>query len=318
MCSSDLGSQLLAATVALRNVNVAPLAPTLVSPVGNSYVDRNAPVVLSWSPNDPNRDDTQSRYALQYRPVGTTAWTASNVFTATPQATIPAGLAAGQYEWQVRTYDSSGLVGPYSASGFFQAATLPAAPTITSPAVDATVGSSVTVVWTSDNQERWQLRRVADDGVGAPDPTVVYYDSGQVSNVTTRQRAVALPVNGRPEHLQVRVSYLGLWSAWASVRVVVDYIRPRVPTVTLTADAATGSLLVAITNLASQSGQPAAASNEVWMRRAGRPETAIRLAVGLAPSTAWRWWTPASGVAYETQVITTGANTATAATAWTP
>lgn len=140
-------------TVVLRAANIAPNAPTLRSPVGGVAIDRAVTQRFTWTPSDPDAFDTQSKYDLRYRLVGAATYT--TVTSTTPNAFhdfAPGTLLAGDHEWNARTDDSQGVVGPYSASGFFTAADMPPGPTITAPINNGTVSADPTLV-------QWATRR---------------------------------------------------------------------------------------------------------------------------------------------------------------
>jgi hypothetical protein len=230
--------------------NSAPTAATLLSPVGGTSVDRTA-VDLRWDFNDPDAGDYQSKADIRYRIVGAGSWTTvSNAATTNENYLIPSSLTAGDYEWQVFTYDATGTSGVWSASGFFTAANVPSPPTITSHAVDATIPTSNdSLVWSGAGSST-QARRVADDGAGNPNTAVVYEDSGIVTPGTL-DWPFSFPVNNRTEHLQVRRMVSGLWSSYASVRVLVSYTPPATPSLEVTVyevDGRDAALLVTITN----------------------------------------------------------------------
>lgn len=203
--------------------NQPPSAPILLT---RGSLNRDAPNVLDWEHVDPDGDG-QSGYDLRYRLVGATPWTTVNGSTPNSYREFAAGtFAAGDYEWQVRTYDTSGLVGAWSWSGFFTAATPPAGPSITAPVNGATVGTAqVLLEWTGTGTS-WELRSVADAD-GTPDTATVLYTSGeqQVASVG-RSWMVPLPVNSRYEHVQVREKASGLFGPWSSVRILVSYTLP--------------------------------------------------------------------------------------------
>lgn len=229
-------------------LNVAPNAPTLVSPIGGTVIDRAITQRFSWTSSDPDAGDSQSKFDLQYRLVGAPSWTAVTGTTPNNFYDMPAAtLAAGDYEWQVRTYDALGVVGPYSASSFFTAATAPALPTITTPTSGSTVSNTVSFTWSAPAQTSYQIRKVADIA-GVADTATVYFDTAEVVDIAARSRTLTFPVNNRYEHLQVRIKNSGLWSTWASVRVLVSYTAPLVPTLVATPNDATGSIVIAITN----------------------------------------------------------------------
>jgi hypothetical protein len=220
----------------------------------------------------------------------------------------------GDYEWQVRTWDAQGLEGPWSSSDFFTAATPTGIPTITDPISGGTVDSDpYTVAWsTAEGQDAYQLRRVADNA-GAADETTIYYDTGQVNSATARSASVPFETNDRYEHIQLRVYLAGLWSAWASIRVLVSYTPPMAPTFTVDLDSASGSLLVDITNPEPTAGEPSVSYNDISIDDGTGFE---RRATFLATNSSWRYWTPISGRDYSgsikvTAVATNGTSTST-------
>lgn len=218
------------------SINRAPYAPSLTAPGENSTVNGDVQQRFSWSFADPDTGDSQSAYDLRYRPQGTTSWTVLSANTPNQFRDVAAGtFGVGSYEWQVRTYDAFGYAGPYSASSFFDVADTPPGPTITAPINGSTIPfSSGSVQWSTSEQDAFEVRRVADDGAGAPDETTVYYTSGVTESALTRSHALTFPENGRYEHVQVRTRYQTVWSPWSSVRILVDYSAPLVPSVTVT------------------------------------------------------------------------------------
>lgn len=230
--------------------NKAPNAPPIVGPKNNVVLDRTQQQVFDWDFSDPDAGDSQSQYQRQYRVAGGTTWTVEAAVTSTAtQRTDAANFwAAGDWEWQVRTADAQGVWGPFSASAFFTAADPPAAPSITDPANGATIASeSGQVVWSTPSQGSFQVRKVKDNA-GSPDATTIYYDSGEIVSTSARNHGLTFPVNDRTEHIQVRIKSSGLWSAWASVRVVVSYTPPAVPTFTLSPTPESGLIALTIDN----------------------------------------------------------------------
>lgn len=226
--------------------NVAPNAPTLTGPTNNAVVDRALTQRFSWTFSDPDSGDSQSKFDLQYR-IGAGAWT--TVSGTTPNNFYdfaPSSLAAGTYEWQVRTYDAQGVVGPWSASSFVTLANAPAAPAITAPVNGATIGAQTgTIAWSAPAQTSYQVRKVADNA-GNPDTNTIYYDTGEVVSATARDAALDFPVNNRYEHEQVRIKYGGLWSSWSSVRVQIAYTPPPQITTILTPEPLNGRVIVSL------------------------------------------------------------------------
>jgi len=244
---SNAGTEVFGASLFLADANAVPNAPTLTYPTGNVTIDRNVLLRFSWNFSDPDPGDTQSKYDIEYRIVGAGSWTTLTGVTAYSFHDSGAGtFAAGAWEWRLRTHDSLGAVGPYSASAFFTAGNVPAGPTVTAPTNGSTVSAaSTTLVWSSPTQEAYQVRKVAD-AAGVADTATVYFDTGVVEQASVRSHQLTFPVNSRNEHLQVRVRTSGLWSTWASTRVLVSFTPPGAPTLTVTPVSSTGSINVAI------------------------------------------------------------------------
>lgn len=285
--------------VALKMGNVAPTAPTLTSMASGGNIDRANTNRASHAFSDPNPGDSQSGFDLRVRLVGAPTWTTIHQDVPNQFYDFPGGyFAVGDYERQVRTYDALGAVGPYSSSGFFTATDAPTGPTITSPLNGSSVPAVEELVWSVSNQDAYQWRRLADDA-GSPDTATVYEDSGEITSSATRAAALAFPVNDRPEHLQLRVKYDGLWSPWSSVAVEVSYTPPPTPVVTISADATTASLLIQITNPIPGEGEPDTMFNEVYVDDGSGEE---RRVTALSTSTPWRYWTPVSGRDYANSI----------------
>lgn len=303
----------------VRDLNTAPNAPTLTNPIGSAVIDLTASNVFTWTFSDPDTGDTQSAYELRYRIVGAGSWTTTGMVTsAVSSRTIAAStFAAGDYEWQVLTYDAIGAVGPFSSSSFFTAASPPATPTITSPSSGATISSSTSsIVWSTPNQTSYQVRKVADSA-GSPDTATVYYDSGEVVDSAARTASLTFPTNSRFEHLQVRVKYSGLWSSWASVRVQVSYTAPATPTAVVTSNSPTGAVTIAATHPTPTGSQPTVTGFDLYRRTVGDTSTGIRVAANVAPTSSFVDWSVASGTAYEYRALDLGNNNTSTYSAWT-
>lgn len=283
--------QWVGVTVALAPGNNPPTAPSDLNP-DSATVDRTSAQVFSWTFNDPDAGDSQSAYELQYRLEGDSTWTTTGqVSSPTSQHEFAAlDFAAGDYEWQVRTWDAGGTEGPWSSSAFFTAATAPTPPSITDPANGSTVETDPhDVTWSTPNQDAYQLRRVADDA-GSPDETTVYFDTGTVSSASTRTRSVDFPDNNQFEHIQVRVHYDGLWSTWTSVRVEVSYTPPAEPTLTVTPDDPAGAISVQATHPTPSASEPSVESVDFYRRDTDDTGDGIRIAAEVAPSAVYTDW----------------------------
>lgn len=304
-------------SLSIKTANATPNAPTLVTPISATVIDKDVSNVFDWTFSDPDAGDSQSAYELQYRLVGAGSWTSTGqVTTTTTQRTITGGtLTAGNYEWQVRTWDALGAVGPFSSSAFFTAAATPATPTITSPTAGSTIASaSDTVDWSAPSQTSYQVRKVADSA-GSPDTGTVYYDSGEVVDALSRSAALTFPTNSRWEHIQVRIKASGLWSAWASVRVQVSYTPPATPTAVVTANTPSGAVTITATHPTPTGSQPTITAMDVY-RREGSSGEGFCVAADVAPGGSFIDYAVASGVAYQYRVEDTGDNGTSTFSAW--
>lgn len=288
--------------------NVAPNASLIGGPLGGIVLDLALPQRATWGFSDADVGDSQSAYDLQYRIVGAPTWTTVSATTANGYHDFAAGtFTADNFEWQVRTYDALGVVGPWTASSFFTAAVSPASLSITAPTSGATVAASATFTWVTPSQTNYQVRKVRDIG-GVPDTATIYYDSGDVVDVPTRSVTLTFPTNNRYEHLQVCIKDGGAWSAWVSIRVLASYIQPSPGTLVVTADDGAASLLITTTAAAVGVGEPTPVSIDIYIKVSGTSGYGDRLASGRAPTGEWTWHTPAHGITYEVRTLTTGDN----------
>ena len=287
--------------------NTAPNAPALVAPISSVVLDYAFTQRFSWNFSDPDAGDSQSAFDLQYR-VLAGAWTTISQTTPNNFYDMPAAtLTTASYEWQVRTYDSIGVVGPWSASSFFSAATAPSTLSITAPTSGATVGVLPTFTWSTPSQSSYELRRCRDLA-GAVDTSTVYWDSGEVIGVATRSASITMDTNNRYEWLQVRVKNAGLWSAWVGIRVLVSYVQPSPGLVSVTASDTLGCLIITTTAATVLGGEPTPISTDVYVRIAGTSGFGDRIAKAIFPTGSFNWWVPVSGVQYEVRSLTLADN----------
>lgn len=287
--------------VVLARANVAPNAPALVSPADGSILNRLADVPLTWTFSDPDTGDTQGDADIRYRVVGAPSWTTVSG-TSAQSYTITAGtLAVGDYEWQVRTYDQDGLVGPYSTSGFFTAADPPDPPVLVVPTEGQQVGATLLVEWTAAEQDAYRISRKSDNG-GAVGETV-YFTTPTITNPSARERFITFDVPDRTEHVVIEIQFDGIWSAPDSASVNVFFEPPATPTRTLTPikidpdDRSESAIQVDITNPTPVGDQQVTTSNEVWTAYPG--EEPIRIAKDVAVNGSWTYYTPPSGVDHD-------------------
>jgi hypothetical protein len=286
----------------------APNAASILSPTGSAIVDFAFIQRLSWIYSNADPTDTQSAFDIQYRVVGAGSWTTISASTPNNFYDLPAGtLTANNYEWQVRTYDAIGIVGPWCASSFFTASTAPADPAITTPTSGATVSANVTFTWSAPAQTDYQVRKVRDVG-GTPDTTTIYYDSGDVISSSIRSVILLMPTNNRYEHLQVRIKNAGSWSNWVSVRVLASYIQPSPGTLAIVVDDPNAAITITTTAAAVGGGEPTPIYIEIFIKEVGAAGYGDCYSPKIAPTGVWIWHAPAHGIPYEIRSLTTGDN----------
>lgn len=298
---------------ALDNLSVqslwsAPFPPTLVAPAYNGSIETTQAYTFRWTFNDEDPGDYQTWANLRYRLVGDYEWTTLNgvsPYSEVTPGTDPQWTAAadtfpvGDYEWQVQTSDRTSRWSGWSATGRFTSSAVGALPVITAPADSATITTSeVTLTWTVDDQDAYQVRVLADAS-GAPNEDVNLWDTGEVAAGATRSQVVPLPTNFFTQHIQVRVKKgSGLWTGWSSVRVSTNFAQPTAPVVSAAPDG------VAIdVSYRNPSGGNAVARNDIYVTEDGVER---RVATGLAPTDnavhTWTYQTPMSGVDYSGQI----------------
>jgi hypothetical protein len=291
-------------------LNQPPNAPNLAN---RTNFDATQSAVFSWTYSDPDPSDNQSAYQLQIidAATGTTVYNTGKVASTTSSHTLPAGTLMNnkQYQWRVKTWDSSDTEGPYSSLATFYTSAKPTV-TITSPVTDgSTVDTSIlTVEWSmsdpeSKGQSAYQVK-ITDNA------DVVLWDSGKVTDANARSRTLGYTLANNTSY-KVKVT---VWDAdgVASTEMVrtftTSFTPPATPTITLTGDSASGKISVTITNPTPAAGEPTVTSNDLYRRKSG--ETAwTRIATGIPVNGSYNDYAVASGVTYEYKVTAYGDNT---------
>lgn len=289
--------------------NQAPFAPTLISPVGGETKDRTQTIVFNWKHNDAGE---QSKADFRWRQQGQTTW---NLITNTTNQQLLAVAAStfpvGTIEWNVRTFDDKGLVGPYSANAVFVSAAPSGAPLITAPTNGSTITASrVTVSWSAAGQTDYELQLVLN--------SVVVWTEQLTNTVITTEIPYDLE-NEKSYTIFLRVKTTdsaGLWSPWASTLILVTFTPPIPPLVTFDVNNNDGAIILYILNYENGGGEPNILKNDVYRRVYGkvspREEGAtagfIRIAAEVDKNGSYVDYTPMSGLEYEYIVRGFGVN----------
>lgn len=228
--------------------NTAPNAPTGLNRVNFDAADA---ADFTWSFSDPDSGNTQSAYQLLISRVsdGVTVKDTGKMASTTSKYTLPATSLTNpnQYQWQVRTWDQSDAVGPYSSLASFYTSAKPTV-SITDPAADGAIvsTSSLTVQWSisdpeSEGQSAYQVKL-------ASSADAVLWDTGKVSDTGARSRTIGYTLANSTSY-KVKIT---VWDAKdvKSVETVrtftVSFTPPYAPTVSTAANS--GYLAVTINN----------------------------------------------------------------------
>jgi len=294
-------------------LNKPPHAPTLIAPVDQTISTTQANR-FTVGFNDPDAGDSLSALRIWARPEGAAEWAVDTgwITTPTPAHGFPAGtFTEGDWEWQAATKDTQGVEGPRSPSAFFTADVPPPGPTITAPANGATVPlSTETVVWSTPDQDAYQIQFLDEDGA-------VAYDTGQVDSVTARSRTLDFPDNQVTRTIRLRVLFEGLWSPWSTITVHVSYTQPPVPVVTVDDMTTPGAIRVQASHPDPADDQPAVEYIDIYRRETQDTGPGIRRATMLLPTATFADWFVASGVDYAYRVCAFGTNGTSSWSDWT-
>lgn len=240
-----------------------PGAPTDLSPVG---VAPTGVVSLSWS-HTAIDSSAQTSARVRYRRSGATDWVTVSVSDGS--MSTQAGLAAGAWEWQVRTWGAyqpgqeSGA-SPWSALASLTVADVPGV-AIQSPADGTVYTPTVTPGWTFF-QTQGSVQVAAE--VVLVDADGVTVEARTVTGAGTSLLLATALTNGGSYTVRVRArSGDGLWSPWDEAGFTVAFPAPPAPMVGATWYEVSGLVAVSISNPepdpAADPVPPAATSNMV-------------------------------------------------------
>ncbi|MCK8604329.1 CAP domain-containing protein [Desulfoferrobacter suflitae] len=189
-----------------------PGAPSLSSPANGATVSTTS-ITFSWT--TPTGSPTQ--YQLQVSTSSSFSSTLYDSSTITVTSWTLSGFpnTGTTYYWRVRAYNSSGW-GPWSGTSSFVNGTVPAAPTLVSPANHAVLSDpSVTFTWNACAYATKYWLAVSTSSTFAED-TRLYY--GNVGNVTAY--TLKLPEDGKTYYWMVTAGNNAGWGPWSYYRTL--------------------------------------------------------------------------------------------------
>lgn len=279
--------------------NIAPLAPTNLSPANQIALDKSKVIRLAWKFNDQS-GDSQNRFEIKW---SADNWATEETITEnTPNAYFDVSgniFPEGTIVWKVRTWDQSDLASPYSTQAQFVTGEPSGAPVILLPGAEVAV-SRPTVQWSQVDQAQYQVQ--VFDNVGTK-----VWDTGDVVS-TNKAITVGIDlVNGTNYTIKVRTkNNIGLWSAYATLTTNVNFIPPAIPE--LNVSEGIGCLAVQIENPEPSGTEPIVVSNDLLRREPGGEW--IRIAQ-VAENGLYMDYAVISDVEHEYRVMALGGNGAT-------
>ncbi|PYG88502.1 hypothetical protein LY28_01351 [Ruminiclostridium sufflavum DSM 19573] len=218
--------------------DVPPDQPTPLAPIGN-FISNNTTIKFSWNYNS-SVGGTQKSFNLLWSTNGTT-WTTVSQTTSNNYHDMPANtLPSGNIYWKVKTYNEYDEASPESDISTFYAIGSPAIPNI----VSVTSGTArPTVLWTSSNQQIYQLQILRNSNI--------VFDTENVASISTKLHKVSEFLEDGDYTAQVRVkNEYDLWSGWGSTNFTITTTKPAKPTLVLVKKSYN---ITAISNIADNS-----------------------------------------------------------------
>jgi len=284
-----------------RTGNVAPTAPTLVDVIG---FDASAAFTFNWIFADSNTFDLQTGYDLQVQRVSdnVNVVNVAGVVSPTPSHTVTGGTLANpvNYRWRVRTRDTLGELGAWSAYDSFVTADVGTL-TIIDPVADTNLldESTYLVEWsyTSGGGFTQTARRVR----------MIRVDNGAVLLDTTMQSTASNTYTVTfPSGIQVDLIVSITSSAPGTPvvtsparRITSTFLAPDAPTIVGVASG--NGVDLTVTNPTPTGSKPDATTNYIERRPAGGGEW-LRVAA-LDPGTGYFDRVVASGRQYEYRAV---------------
>ncbi len=186
----------------LSTVDALPTA-TPLAPVG-TIVDGSAPITFSWL-HEISTGTAPSGADLQVSSDNGSSWAALAHVSGSDTSYIAAAgaLSAGNILWRVRSFNSDGVAGAWSAGAQIVVVAAPPA-----PAVSADASPRPLIFWQASGQQGYELR---------VDGSLISAEWGAASSY----QATEIFSDGT-HVIEVRVQNVyGLWSEWGSASIVV-------------------------------------------------------------------------------------------------
>lgn len=291
--------------------NVAPEPPTLDT---KQNFDATEDAEFTWSFNDPDENDYQTAYQLQIIRVSdsTIIVDTGKVVSAESSYILTANTLSNheQYQWKVKTWDSSDLESSYSDLSTFYTSSRPVVE-ITHPAndYDEIPTSELEIQWTysdqaNEQQSAYQVVLMDQNGEN------VLYDSDKVFDGNARSHLLDYFLENNT-YYQIR---LKVWDdknvvSDEAVRIIsVVYTPPAIPGISINHEE--GFVRIVVTNPEPEGTEPNVSVNSIYCRKAGESNW-TRIATGIPANGSYDDYAVASGQEYEYKVRAHGDNKTT-------
>lgn len=267
--------------------------------------DASSAVQFSWVFSDANPADVQTGYQIEISRVDTSviAHDTGKVTSGAATHTLAANVLANgvNYRWRVRTYDTIGVAGTWSAYATFTTAAT-GTTTITSPSNDGLTfdTSYLNLQWTyaqtggqTQTKRRVVLTRVEDN--------TVELDTGLVASTVNNYRLENLS-SGVPYRVDVYVTNSANIAVPAASRTFLAfYSEPMTPQTIIRP--VEEYIEVQVINPIPAGSRPEVAVNDIYRRRAGVTDSKWILIASIDNNATHRDYAVKSETAYEYQVV---------------
>lgn len=233
--------------------NTAPTSPTNLTP-SSTVVDRTKVQRLSWIHND---TDSQSKFNLMWSSNGGTSWNTITQNTTSTYVDISANtFPVGSILWKVQTYDSYGLISPYSSQSTFTSALASSAAIITSSASIAI--SRPVFQWSQSDQIAYQIQVL--NSLNA-----VVWDSLEVNSINKAVTCAIDLINTSTYTFKIKTkNNVGIWTEYSTQAITVSFTAPAIPVLSVQVDIIKGNIKVLINNPTPTGTQPTVLFNDLY------------------------------------------------------
>lgn len=239
-------------------VRFPPNPPSNLIPKTGEIVNKEITIRLSWKHYNPSGTNAQSKFELVWRVVGQSLWNYLSEVTTRQYQDMPAfTFPLGQIEWQVKTFDQTGLSSEWSSIEVFSSGSKPESAIWVSPINGEKITKANPIFqWSTNVQKAYRL-------VLYNMSNFIIWDTGEVEDQSKLVTSGISLEDGVTYTISLRIRNAeNFWSEEKKVSFTTSYSPPPKPNLTLRDNKST--VVINITNPTSTGVQPATVSNDVY------------------------------------------------------